>query len=401
MQAATLYVATQSTKRLWKYTMNFDLTNEQRMFRDVVRDFVRKEVAPAARHVDETGEFNWTAVRKMAGLGMLGMQVPEEYGGAELDTVSASIAIEELGWACGSTALAVSAHNNLGIGPILEFGTEAQKEKWVTHLASGAGQLGCLCLTEPGAGSDLQAVQTRAKLEGDAWVVNGAKMWATNASIADTMIVLCRTDGDAGSRALSHILVTTDAEGVHIGAAEKKMGLHGSPTHAVTFDSVRVPADHLIGERGRGLQQTLATLTKGRVSIGALALGLAQGAHDRSLQYAKERETFGKPIGEHQAVQFMLADAATELQAARLMIYWASWLKDEGRPYAKEASMAKLLATEVSERICRNAIQIHGGFGYSQEYDVERMYRDTRLMSIGEGTSEILRMVIGRHVLAA
>lgn len=380
--------------------MNFALTDEQRMFREMVHEFAAKEVAPLAWHTDETGEFNWGAVRKMGPLGMLGLQAPEQYGGAELDTISASIAIEELGWACGSTALAISAHNNLGIGPLLDYGTEEQKQRWVTHLASGRGRLGCLCLTEPGAGSDLKGgVRTTAVKEGNSWIVDGAKMWATNASIADTLIVLCRTDPAGGSHSLSQLLVPTDTPGITIGPPEKKMGLHGSPTHAVTLTEVCVPLENLIGEEGNGLQQTLATLTKGRISIGALAVGLAQAAYERALQYARERETFGKPIGQHQAIQFMLADAATEIQAARLMIYWAAWLKDQGKPYAKEAGMAKLIATEMSERVCRNAIQIHGGYGYSREFEVERMYRDTRLMSIGEGTSEILRMVIARHLL--
>jgi len=380
--------------------MNFALNQEQQMFREMVHDFAAKEVAPLAKQTDESGEFNWTAVRKMGALGMLGMQVPEDYGGAALDTISAAIAIEELGWACGSTALAISAHNNLGIGPLLDYGTEVQKKEWVTHLATGRGRLGCLCLTEPGAGSDLKGgVHTAAVKEGDSWIIDGAKMWATNASIADTMIVLCRTDPAGGSHSLSQLLVATDTPGITIGPPEKKMGLNGSPTHAVTFIEVRVPRENLIGEEGRGLQQTLATLTKGRISIGALAIGLAQAAYERALQYAKERETFGKPIGQHQAIQFMLADAATEIQAARLMIYWAAWLRDQGKPYAKEAGMAKLMATEMSERVCRNAIQIHGGYGYSREFEVERMYRDTRLMSIGEGTSEILRMVIARHLL--
>lgn len=380
--------------------MDFALNEEQRMFREVVHDFCAREVAPQARHTDETGEFNWSAVRKMGSLGMLGLQVPERYGGAELDTVSAAIAIEELGWACGSTALAVSAHNNLGIGPLLDYGTEEQKQRWVTRLASGQGGLGCLCLTEPGAGSDLKGgVRTTAVKEGDSWIIDGSKMWATNASLADTLIVLCRTDPAGGSHSLSQILVPTDTRGVTIGPPEKKMGLHGSPTHAVTLSEVRVPYENLIGSEGKGLQQTLATLTKGRISIGALAVGLAQAAYERALQYARERETFGKPIGQHQAIQFMLADAATELQAARLMVYWAAWLKDQGKPYAKEAGMAKLFATEISERVCRNAIQIHGGYGYSREFEVERMYRDTRLMSIGEGTSEILRVMIARHLL--
>ena len=379
--------------------MNFDLNDEQREFRNVVHQFMEKEVKPMARHTDETGEFNWTATKKMAQLGLLGPEVPEAYGGAGMDSLSATISTEELAWACGSTSLAISAHNNLGLGPILQFGTEAQKQRWLPPGVSGEGRLGCLSLTEPGAGSDLRNITTKAVLEGDSWVITGNKMWATNASIADFIVLLCRTDGEGGSHALSHLIVPTDTPGVIIGSPEKKMGLHGSPTHAVTFDEVRVPAENLLGERGQGLPQTLATLTKGRISIGSLALGLAQAAYDAALTYAKERETMGHPIGHHQAVAFMLADMATEVQAARHMLYWAAWLKDEGRPYAKEASMAKLFATDMSERACRNAIQIHGGYGYSREFEVERFYRDTRLMSIGEGTSEILRMVIGRHLM--
>ena len=380
--------------------MNFDLTNEQREFRRVVHDFVAQEVKPRAKHVDETGEFNWEAVRKMGPLGMLGLQVPEAYGGADVDTICATIAIEELGWACGSTALAVSAHNCLGQGPLVDFGSEDLKRTWLPRLASGRGKLGCLTLTEPGAGSDLQGgVRTTAIKDGDHWIIKGSKMWATNAGIADTIIVLCRTDPAGGSRSLSQILVPTATAGVIVGPPEKKMGLNGSPTHAVTFDDVRVPLGHLIGEEGRGLQQTLATLSKGRISIGVLALGLGQAAYEAALAYAKQRHAFGQPIANYQAIQFMLADAATELQAARLMLYWAAWLKDEGKPFATEAGMAKLLATEVSERVCRNAIQIHGGYGYSREFEVERMYRDTRLMSIGEGTSEIQRLVIARSIL--
>lgn len=380
--------------------MNFDLTDEQREFRQVVHQFMAKEVKPMARHTDESGQFNWTAYKKMAQLGLLGPELPEAYGGAEMDCLSATIATEELAWACGSTSLAISAHNNLGLGPIAQFGTKAQKERWLPPGISGQGRLGCLSLTEPGAGSDLRNITTRAVLQGNEWIVNGNKMWATNASIADFIVLLCRTDGDAGSQALSHLIVPTDTPGVIIGPPEKKMGLHGSPTHAVTFDNARIPAENLLGERGQGLTQTLATLTKGRISIGSLSLGLAQAAYDASLTYAKERETMGKPIGHHQAVAFMLADMTTEIQAARHMIYWAAWLKDQGRPYAKEASMAKLFTTDMSERVCRNAIQVHGGYGYSREFEVERFYRDTRLMSIGEGTSEILRMVIGRHLMS-
>jgi alkylation response protein AidB-like acyl-CoA dehydrogenase len=381
--------------------MDFDLTREQQEFRRIVHDFVAREVRPQARHVDETGEFNWGAVKKMGPLGLLGLQVPEEYGGAGMDSIAATIAIEELGWGCGSTALAVSAHNHLGQGPLVDFGAPALRERWLPQLATGKGRLACLALTEPGAGSDLQGgVRTLAAHAGDEWVINGAKMWATNAGIADTIIALCRTDPGGGSRSLTQILVPTDAPGVIMGKPEKKMGLNGSPTYAVTFDNVRVPLANTVGEEGKGLQQTLHTLSKGRVSIGALALGIAQAAYEASVAYAKERRTFGQPISHHQAIQFMIADMATEIHAARHMLYWAAWLKDQGRHFATAAGMAKLFATEVSERICRNAIQIHGGYGYSREFEVERMYRDTRLMTIGEGTSEINRLVIARSVLS-
>ena len=380
--------------------MEFELNEEQRALRDVVHDFVAAEVRSRARHTDEASEFNWAATRKMGPLGLLGLEVPEKYGGAALDAISVAIVIEELGWGCGSTALAIAAHNGLGLGPIVAYGSEEQKQRWLPHLTSGQGKLACLSLTEPGAGSDLKGgVRTRAVEDGDSWVIDGAKMWMTNASISDLMVVLCRT-GDSGSNALSHILVPTDTPGVIIGTPEKKMGLHGSPTHAVTFDRVRVPAENLLGIEGRGLQQTMTTLDSGRVGIGALALGLARAAYEEAIKYAQTREAFGQPIANFQAIQWMLADAATEIEAARLMVHKAAWLKGLGRSYGQMASMAKLFATEVSERVCRNAIQIHGGYGYSSEFEVERMYRDTRLMTIGEGTSEIQRMVIARHILA-
>jgi alkylation response protein AidB-like acyl-CoA dehydrogenase len=243
-------------------------------------------------------------------------------------------------------------------------------------------------------------MRTAAVKEGDAWVINGSKMWMTNASISDLMVVLCRTEKGEGSNSLSHILVPSDRPGINIAPPEKKMGLKGSPTHAVSFDDVRVPAQNLLGREGHGLQQTLAVLDSGRVSIGALAVGLAQAAYEAAIAYAQEREAFGKPIARFQAIQWMLADAATEIHAARMMVYQAAWLKQNGRPFSKEAAMAKLFATEMSERVCRNAIQIHGGYGYSAEFEVERMYRDTRLMTIGEGTSEIQRLVIARHILS-
>jgi alkylation response protein AidB-like acyl-CoA dehydrogenase len=380
--------------------MDFNLTQEQREFRHFVHEFVAKEVKPLARHTDETGEFNWTAVHKMGPMGLLGLEVAEQYGGSAVDAISAAVAIEELGWGCGSTALAVSAHNGLALGPIERYGTETQKQTWLPQLATGKGKLACLSLTEPGAGSDIQGgVRTTAVKEGDSWIIDGGKMWVTNASVADLMVVLVRSDKAGGSRSLSHILIPTDTPGITIAPAEKKMGLKGSPTHAVMFDEVQVPLENLLGTEGRGLQQTLETLDHGRISIGALAVGLAQAAFEAAVKYAHERETFGKPIAQHQAIQWMLADAATEIEAARLMVYWAAWLKETGQRFTKQAAMAKLFATEVSERVCRNAIQIHGGFGYSREFEVERIYRDTRLMTIGEGTSEIQRLVIARHIL--
>jgi butyryl-CoA dehydrogenase len=380
--------------------MDFDLNDEQRMWRNAVHDFVVREVKPKAQHVDEAGEFNWEATRKMGPLGLLGLNVPEEYGGTDVDPVSAAIAIEELGWACGSTALAIAAHNGLGCAPIALFGSHELKSRFLPRVASGEAQLAALALTEPGAGSDLQGgVSTRAELQGDEWVINGSKMWCTNASIADFIVTLVRTDPKGGSRSLSLIVVPTAASGLHIGPPEKKMGLKGSPTHAVTYENVRVPAAYLIGEKGQGLRQTLLVLDGGRVGIGALSVGLAQAAFEEAIRYAQERQAFGVPISEYQAIQWMLADAATEIQIARLMVYYAAWIKGQGRRYTKEASMAKLFATEMAERVCRNAIQIHGGYGYSREYPVERIYRDARLMTIGEGTSEIQRLVIARHAL--
>jgi len=380
--------------------MDFDLTDEQRLWKKSVHDFVEKEVRPKAKEVDEKSEFNWNAARKMGPLGLLGLNIPEQYGGAGVDAVSAAIAIEELGWGCGSTALAIAAHNGLGTTPLVLFGSEELKQKWLPLVASGKGKLASLALTEPGAGSDLQGIKTKAIKSNNEWIINGAKMWTTNASIAEYIITLVQTGTGNGSRSLSMILVPTDAKGLTIGPAEKKMGLHGSPTHAVAYNDVHVLLNHLIGEEGRGLHQTLITLDGGRIGIGALSVGLAQAAFEYAIEYAKERQTFGQPIANYEAIQWMLADAATEIESARLLVYRAAWLKAQGHAFIKEAAMAKLFASETAERVCRNAIQIHGGYGYSSEYPVERIYRDARLMTIGEGTSEVQRMVIARNVLA-
>ena len=380
--------------------MNFALSDEQDLFRNTVRDFAEAELSPRAHEVDVTGSFNWEAVHKMGPLGLLGLSTPEEYGGAGVDAVGAAIALEEIARGCGSTALAIAAHNGLACGSLALFGNHAQKDTTLRALATGAGRLGALALTEPGAGSDLASgVKTSAVEEGDSWIIDGTKMWTTNASLADMIIVLARTDRSGGSHALSMFIVPTAAQGVSIGPPEQKMGLHGSPTHAVTFSEVRIPRENLLGTVGRGLQQTLTVLDGGRIGIGALCVGLAQAAFEEALRYARERHTFGRAIAQHQSIQNMLADMATEIEAARLLVYEAAWIKQQGKVYTQAAAMAKLFASNVSERVCYNAIQIHGGYGYSSQFPVERIYRDQRLMAIGEGTSEILRLVIARNVV--
>lgn len=380
--------------------MDFNLTEEQIKWKEIVHDFVSKEVKPLAQMVDEEAQFNWQATHKMGPIGLLGLNVEEEFGGAGIDALSAAIAIEELGWGCGSTALSISAHNGLGCAPITLFGQDEIKKQFLPPVASGEGKLAALALTEPDAGSDLKGgVRTSAQLVNGDWVINGTKMWITNASIADFIVTLVRTDPKGGSQSLSLIVVPSDIPGLSVGPPEKKMGLKGSPTHPVTYDEVRVPMNYLLGEVGEGLQQTFKVLDWGRVGIGALAVGLAQAAFEEAIRYAKERHTFGVPLASHQAIQWMLADAATQIQAARLMVHYAAWLKGEEQPFSVEASMAKLNATEMAELVCRNAIQIFGGYGYSREYPVERIYRDTRLMTIGEGTSEVQRMVIARRLL--
>lgn len=382
--------------------MNFDLSDEQTAWKKAVRDFAEKELRPKAREVDETEEFNWQAARKGGPVGLMGMSIPEEFGGSNVDAISNAIAMEELGWGCGSTALALTAHNGLGTAPIALYGTEDLKKKWLPLVASGQNKLGALALTEPGAGSDIQGgVTTKAEKQGNEWVINGAKMWCTNAGIAEYIITLVRTDPKGGSKSLSMILVPTDSQGLKIGPPEKKMGLRGSPTYGMTYDNVRVPLGNLVGTEGRGLQQTLSTLDAGRISIGAISVGLAQGALEAAVNYARERKAFGQSLADFQAIQFKLSNMAMEIELARTMIHKTAWLKDQARPFNKEAAIAKLFATEMAERVCYEAIQIHGGYGYSREYHVERMYRDARLMTIGEGTSEIQRLVIARHVLTA
>jgi alkylation response protein AidB-like acyl-CoA dehydrogenase len=377
--------------------MNFDLTPEHQRIRAEVRRFAEQEIAPRARHVDETGEFPAATLRKMAELGLMGLPFPEEYGGAGADSISTAIAIEEVARACGSTALIYSAHLGLGCAPIAMFGTEEQKRRFLRPAAEGR-HLGAFALTEPHAGSDAGATRTTARLENGEWVINGAKMWITSASVAGHLIVTAVTD--PGERhSISAIIVPAGTPGLSFGKPEAKMGLRGSITNAVTFEDVRVPEENLLGRRGRGLQQFLAVLDGGRVGIGAMAIGLAQAAFEIASAYARERTAFGKLIGAYESVSNMIADMAVGLEAARLLVYQAAWLKDQGRQYSREAAIAKLYASEVGEKICRDAIQVLGGYGYSSEYPLERIYRDQRLLTIGEGTSEILRVVIARQIL--
>lgn len=378
--------------------MEFELNEEQRMVRDMVHDFAQKEIAPRAAQIDKTEEFPADNMQKMAELGLLGLPYPEEYGGGGGDYLSYAIAVEEIARACGSTALIYAAHVSLGCGPIYNFGTPEQKQKWLPRLCSGQG-LAAFGLTEPEAGSDAGATRTTAVRDGDYFILNGSKMWITSGAIADVVNCTAKTDTEAGTRGISSFLVEKGTPGFLPGKNEPKMGLKGSVTSALSLENCRVPAENLLGRQGEGFKQMLITLDSGRVSIGAMALGLAQAAFEEAVRYAKERVQFGQPIARFQAIQWMLADIATEIDAARLMVYRAAAMKDAGVRFTKEAAMAKLYASEVAERAAFKALQIHGGYGYSREYPVERIYRDQRLCSIGEGTSEIQRLVIARQIL--
>ncbi len=378
--------------------MHFELTEDQALTQRTLREFADKELAPHAREVDERGEIPASTFAKMGQLGLMGLPFPEQYDGAGVDTVSAAIAVEEVARVCGSTALAYAAHMGLGSAPIFLFGNDEQKRRFLAPAARG-DYLAAFGLTEPQAGSDAGATRTTATLDGNEWVINGQKMWITNAPLAGHIIVTAVTDRDKGKKGISSIIVPRGARGMSFGKHEPKMGLRGSVSTAIMLEDVRVPRENLLGERGKGFVQFLQVLDGGRISIGAMAIGLAQGAYEAAVAYAREREAFGKPIGAHQSVANMIADMELGIETARLYVYKAAWLKDQGRPFSREAAVAKLYASEVSERVCRDAIQVFGGYGYSQEFPVERMYRDTRLLTIGEGTSEILRGVIAQSVL--
>ena len=378
--------------------MHFELSEDQALIQRTLREFATRTLAPHAREVDERGEIPASTFTQMGQLGLMGLPFPEEYGGAGVDTLSAAIAVEEVARVCGSTALAYAAHLGLGSAPIFMFGSEAQKQQFLAPAARGE-YLAAFGLTEPQAGSDAGATRTTATLDGNEWVINGQKRWITNAPLAGPIIVTAVTDRDKGKKGVSSIIVPRGVQGMSFGKHEPKMGLRGSVSTAIMLEDVRVPRENLLGERGKGFVQFLQVLDGGRISIGAMAIGLAQGAYEAAVAYAREREAFGKPIGAHQSVANMIADMELGIETARLYVYKAAWLKDQGRPFSREAAVAKLYASEVSERVCRDAIQVFGGYGYSQEFPVERMYRDTRLLTIGEGTSEILRGVIAQSVL--
>ncbi|WP_075981239.1 acyl-CoA dehydrogenase [Bacillus massilinigeriensis] len=378
--------------------MNFELTSEQLMLQEMVRDFADKEIRPYAREVDETSKMRIETFEKLGKLGLLGIPFPEEYGGSGGDTVSYCIAVEEIGKACGGTGLSYAANTSLGASPIYYFGTEEQKQKWLVPMAKGE-TLGAFGLTEPNAGSDAGGTRTKAELDGDEWVINGQKCWITNASYSKQVIVTAVTGKrDDGRNIVSAIIVPTNTPGVTISSNYDKMGVRGSNTCEIILENVRVPRENLLGDEKKGFSQFLYTLDGGRISIAALSVGIAQAAYEKTLQYAKEREQFGQSISKFQAIQFKLADMAMEIELARNMVYKSAWLKDQGKPFGKEAAFAKLFASEAGFRVCNHAIQIHGGNGYMKEYDVERHLRDIKLMEIGEGTSEIQRLVIARHL---
>ena len=376
----------------------FFLTDEQKMFRKIVRDFAEKEIAPKAAEIDRTCEFPVETFRRMGQLGLLGIPYPEEFGGADGDYLSYAIGVEEVARVCGSTALGMAAHTTLGCGPVYTFGTDEQKDKYLRRLASGE-ILGAYGLTEPNSGSDSGGMESRAVKDGDHWVLNGSKAWMTNGGVAGVYTVTALTDPEKKTNGITAFLIDAGTKGVEIGTEYDKLGCRGSNTVEFFMSDVRVPESNVLGEVNRGFQQFMEILNMGRISIGAMALGLAQAAHEQAAKYSLEREQFGRPIGKFQALSFMLADMATEIEASRLLVYQAAALKDRGEPYALQASMGKLFASETSMRVCNKALQIHGGYGYSKEFPVERYLRDAKLTEIGEGTSEIQRIIIGRHVL--
>lgn len=377
--------------------MQFSLSDEQQMLQTMVRDYALKEVEPTASERDEEERFDRDIFDKMAELGLTGIPWPEEYGGIGSDYLSYVIAVEELSRVCASTGVTLSAHVSLASWPIYKYGNEEQKQTFLKRLAEGSA-LGAYALSEPGAGSDVASMKMTAKADGDSYILNGNKVWITNGEVADIYVVFAKTDVDAKHRGISAFIVEKGTEGFTFGKKEKKLGIRSSPTTELIFENCRIPKEHLLGEEGDGFKIAMTTLDGGRSGIAAQAVGIAQGALDAAVDYAKEREQFGKPIAHNQGISFKLADMATETEAARLLTYRAAWLESEGLDYSNASAMAKLYAGDAAMRHTVEAVQIFGGYGYTKDYPVERYMRDAKITQIYEGTNEIQRLVIGRNV---
>ena len=380
--------------------MKIQLLEEQNLLRDTVRRFADEVVAPRAREIDESGEFPRDFFRQAAELGLAGVAVPEEYGGAGMDTISYCLVIEEISRACASSGVILSVNNSLVCDPLLKYGSEAQKREFLAPLASGE-KLGCFALTEPGAGSDAGALRTTARRDGDDYVLDGNKVFITNGTHADVAIVFATVDLALKHKGITAFVVAADTPGYARGGHEYKLGVNASGTTELSFQGMRVPASQRLGEEGEGFKIAMSTLDGGRVGISAQAVGIARGAMEEALAYAQEREQFGRPIADFQAIQFYLAEMSTELDAARLLTWKAAWAKDRGKRYSLEAAQAKLFSSQMAQRVTNLALQIHGGYGYTKEYNVERYFRDARITEIYEGTSEIQKLVIARAVLEA
>lgn len=378
--------------------MNFELSKEQEMIRDVVREFAETEAKPIAAEIDVDGRFPSETVEKMAKYHMLGIPFPQEYGGAGADELAYAITVEELSRVCATTGVICSAHTSLGAWPIYKYGTEEQKQKYLVPLAKGE-KLGAFGLTEPNAGTDAAGQQTTAILDGDEYILNGSKIFITNGGQADVYIIMAMTDKSKGNHGITAFIVEGDTPGFSIGKIEDKLGIRGSATTELVFQDCRIPKENLLGEEGKGFKVAMSTLDGGRIGIASQALGIAQGALDEAVQYIQEREQFGRPIGKFQGLQWMVAEMATDIEAARFLVYRAAYNKSKGLPYSKEAAMAKLFAAETAMDVTTKAVQLFGGYGYTKDYPVERMMRDAKITEIYEGTSEVQRMVIAGAVI--
>lgn len=378
-------------------SLNFNLTEQQKLFQKTIRQFCEKEIQPIAEKIDKEEYFPNDLYKKMGQMGLLGMTVPQKYGGAGIDRVSYMIALEEISRVCGSTGITVEAHNSLGVGHIYERGTEEQRKKYLPKLTNGTG-IAAWALTEPNAGSDAASLQTTAVLKGDEWIINGTKQFITSGDIAEVTTVMAKTDTSKGARGVSAFIVEKDTPGFKVGQLEDKLGLRGSHTAELILEDCRVPKENLLDEQGKGFTGAMNILDRGRTAIGAMSVGIARGALEESIEYAKQRQQFGRPIGKFQAIQWMIADMATQVDAARLLVYRAAFMEDEEISFTKEASMAKLFASEIAMNATVKAMQVYGGYGFTREYPLERFYRDIKLCQIGEGTSEVQRMVIARQL---